>query len=121
MIEGGGLGVFTPDEVGPMSVQVPNGVVDIAVKDEAEAMFMAKKLLSYFQGPVSDFTCDDQRKLRAAIPENRLRVYDIHEIINCIADTGSVLELRPHFGVGMITAFIRVAGKPMGRALHAAV
>ena len=88
MIEGGGLGVFTPDEVGPMSVQVPNGVVDIAVKDEAEAMFMAKKLLSYFQGPVSDFTCDDQRKLRAAIPENRLRVYDIHEIINCIADTG---------------------------------
>ena len=114
MIEGGGLGVFTPDEVGPMSVQVPNGVVDIAVKDEAEAMFMAKKLLSYFQGPVSDFTCDDQRKLRAAIPENRLRVYDIHEIINCIADTDSVLELRPHFGVGMITAFIRVAGKPMG-------
>ena len=93
MIEGGGLGVFTPDEVGPMSVQVPNGVVDIAVKDEAEAMFMAKKLLSYFQGPVSDFTCDDQRKLRAAIPENRLRVYDIHEIINCIADTDSVLEL----------------------------
>ena len=114
MIEGGGLGVFTPDEVGPMSVQVPNGVVDIAVKDEAEAMFMAKKLLSYFQGPVSEFTCDDQRKLRAAVPENRLRVYDIHEIINCIADTDSVLELRPHFGVGMITAFIRVAGKPMG-------
>ena len=97
-----------------MSVQVPNGVVDIAVKDEAEAMFMAKKLLSYFQGPVSEFTCDDQRKLRAAVPENRLRVYDIHEIINCIADTDSVLELRPHFGVGMITAFIRVAGKPMG-------
>jgi acetyl/propionyl-CoA carboxylase alpha subunit/acetyl-CoA carboxylase carboxyltransferase component len=114
MIEGGGLGIFTPDEVGPMSVQVPNGVVDIAVKDEAEAMFMAKKLLSYFQGPVSDFTCDDQRKLRAAIPENRLRVYDIHEIIDCIADTDSVLELRPKFGVGMITAFIRVAGKPMG-------
>ena len=114
MIEGGGLGVFSPDEVGPMSVQVPNGVVDIAVKDEAEAMVMAKKLLSYFQGPVDDWACDDQRKLRFSVPENRLRVYDIRAIINCLADTDSVLELRPTFGVGMITAFIRVAGKPMG-------
>lgn len=114
MIEGGGLGIFSPDEVGPMSVQVPNGVVDIAVKDEAEAMLTAKKLLSYFQGPIDDWECDDQRKLRFAVPENRLRVYDIHEIIHCIADTHSVLELRPNFGVGMVTAFIRVAGKPMG-------
>ena len=43
MIEGGGLGVFTPDEVGPMDVQVPNGVVDIAVKNEEEAVEEAKK------------------------------------------------------------------------------
>jgi acetyl-CoA carboxylase carboxyltransferase component len=43
MIEGGGLGVFRPEEVGPMSVQVPNGVVDIAVADEAEAVQVAKK------------------------------------------------------------------------------
>ena len=114
MIEGGGLGIFTPDEVGPMSVQVPNGVVDIAVEDEAEAMQMAKKLLSYFQGPLPDWECDDQRKLRFSVPENRLRVYDVREIINTIADKDSVLELRPHFGVGMITAFIRVEGQPMG-------
>ena len=114
MIEGGGLGIFTPDEVGPMSVQVPNGVVDIAVEDEAEAMQMAKKLLSYFQGPLPDWECDDQRKLRFSVPENRLRVYDVREIIDTIADKDSVLELRPHFGVGMITAFIRVEGQPMG-------
>ena len=114
MIEGGGLGIFTPDEVGPMSVQVPNGVVDIAVEDEAEAMQMAKKLLSYFQGPLPDWECDDQRKPRFSVPENRLRVYDVREIIDTIADKDSVLELRPHFGVGMITAFIRVEGQPMG-------
>ena len=114
MIEGGGLGIFTPDEVGPMSVQVPNGVVDIAVEDEAEAMRIAKKLLSYFQGPLLNWECDDQRKLRFSVPENRLRVYDVREIIDTIADKDSVLELRPHFGVGMITAFIRVEGQPMG-------
>lgn len=114
MIEGGGLGIFKPEEVGPMSVQVPNGVVDIAVKDEEEAVAAAKKLLSYFQGPVEDWTCQDQRKLRFAIPENRLRVYDIREIIQTIADDDSVLELRPEFGIGIITAFARIEGRPVG-------
>src|SRR3546814_1340297 len=71
MIEGGGLGVFRPEEVGPMSVQVPNGVVDIAVADEAEAVAAAKKYLSYFQGPVADWDCADQRLLRRAIPERK--------------------------------------------------
>ena len=48
MIEGGGLGIFRPEEVGPMSVQVANGVVDILVKDEAEAVKAAKKLSFVF-------------------------------------------------------------------------
>jgi acetyl/propionyl-CoA carboxylase alpha subunit/acetyl-CoA carboxylase carboxyltransferase component len=114
MIEGGGLGIFKPEEVGPMSVQVPNGVVDIAVKDEAEAVAAAKKLLSYFQGATTDWACPDQRKLRFAIPENRLRVYDIREIIDTLADEDSVLELRPEFGIGIITAFARIEGRPVG-------
>ncbi len=114
MIEGGGLGIFKPEEVGPMSVQVPNGVVDIAVKDEAEAVAAAKKLLAYFQGATTDWTCPDQRKLRFAIPENRLRVYDIREIIDTLADEDSVLELRPEFGIGIITAFARIEGRPVG-------
>ena len=68
MIEGGGLGIFRPEEVGPIEVQVPNGVVDIAVEDEAEAVKVAKKYLSYFQGPLSDWECADQRILRNIIP-----------------------------------------------------
>lgn len=114
MIEGGGLGVFRPEEVGPMDVQVPNGVVDVAVEDEAEAVAVAKKLLSYFQGPLKDWQCQDQRKLRFAIPENRLRVYDIREVIETLADDDSVMELRPEFGIGMITSFIRIEGRPVG-------
>jgi acetyl/propionyl-CoA carboxylase alpha subunit/acetyl-CoA carboxylase carboxyltransferase component len=114
MIEGGGLGIYTPEEVGPMSVQVPNGVVDILVKDEDEAVDVAKKYLSYFQGAVSAWDAPDQRRLRHAVPENRLRLYDMRAIIDTIADTGSVLELRSKFGIGIITAFIRVEGRPMG-------
>jgi acetyl-CoA carboxylase carboxyltransferase component len=114
MIEGGGLGIFRPEEVGPMSVQVPNGVVDIAVADEAEAVKVAKKYLSYFQGSTRDWQCADQRLLRAIIPENRLRIYDVREVIETLADAGSVLEIRRHFGLGMVTALIRIEGRPVG-------
>jgi len=114
MIEGGGLGVVTPEDVGPMDVQVPNGVVDIAVADEAEAVAAAKKYLSYFQGPVENWECADQRVLRTLIPENRLRVYDVRQVVEGLADTDSVLELRRGWGPGMVTALIRVEGRPMG-------
>ena len=114
MVESGGLGVYTPEELGPMSFQVPNGVVDILVKDEAEAVDTAKKYLSYFQGSIEEWEAPDQRRLRQIVPENRMRLYDMREIIETIADRGSVLEIREKFGVGVITSFIRVEGKPMG-------
>jgi acetyl-CoA carboxylase carboxyltransferase component len=114
MIEGGGLGVFPPEAVGPLSVQRKNGVVDLVAKDEAEAVALAKQYLSYFQGPVADWRCADQRTLRHLIPENRLRVYDVRKVIHALADEGSVLELRREFGVGMITCLARIEGKPVG-------
>ncbi|MBT4491138.1 MAG: carbamoyl-phosphate synthase large subunit, partial [Rhodospirillaceae bacterium] len=114
MIEGGGLGVYTPEEVGPMSFQVPNGVVDILVKDQAESVEVAKKYLSYFQGPIDKWEAADQRHLRHVVPENRVRLYDMREVINTLADKDSVLEIREKFGIGVITAFIRIEGKPMG-------
>lgn len=114
MIEGGGLGVFTPEEVGPMDVQVPNGVVDIAVKDEAEAVAVSKKYLSYFQGRIDEWEAPDARELRFIVPENRLRWYDMRKVIDGIADIGSVLELRKDWGIGIITAFARIEGRPIG-------
>lgn len=114
MIEGGGLGVYHPAEVGPVVVQFPNGVIDILVEDEEEATRVAQKYLSYFQGAVKDWEAADQRLLRRAIPENRLRVYDIRSVIDLVADKDSVLELRRDYGVGMITALIRIEGKPFG-------
>lgn len=114
MIEGGGLGRYAPEEVGPVSMQAPNGVFDLVVRDEAAAVQAARQYLSYFQGPVSDWRCADQRELRHMVPENRLRAYDIRKVIQVLADEGSVLELREAFGKGIITAFIRVEGRPMG-------
>ena len=114
MIEGGGLGVFRPEDIGPMNVQMNNGVVDIAVAHDVEAVAVAKKYLSYFQGAVSQWEAADQRLLRNMIPQQRRCVYEVRAIIKTIADTDSFLELRPRFGREMVTGLMRIEGKPFG-------
>ncbi|WP_257837148.1 carboxyl transferase domain-containing protein [Phenylobacterium sp. J426] len=91
-----------------------NGAIDVLAQDEAEATAVAKQLLGVFQGAVPDWTCADQRRLRHLIPENRVRAYDIREVIRTLADAGSWLELRGGYGRGMITGFLRIEGRPMG-------
>ncbi len=114
MIEGGGLGTFKPEEVGPIGVQTKNGVVDVRVRDEAEAVAVAKKYLAYFQGPVEAWTSADQAALRSALPERRRRAYKIRPIIETIADAGSALELRREFGKSIVTSLLRIEGQPFG-------
>ena len=114
MIEGGGLGSYRPEEIGPIDVQWGNGVVDIRVKDETEATAIARKYLGYTQGDLRDWTAPDPRLLRHLIPENRLRVHEVRDVIAALADTDSVLEMRRGWGPGMVTAFIRIEGRPYG-------
>ena len=114
MIEGGGLGVVAADEVGPSAMQSANGVIDVLVADEAAAVQAAKQYLSYFQGTLGDWQCADQRALRHCVPENRVRAYDMRAAIAMLADTGSVLELRAGFGAGLVTALVRIEGRPLG-------
>lgn len=114
MIEGGGLGIYSPEEVGPMDFQVPNGVVDILVKDDEELVATAKQYISYFQGAIGDWENHDQRRMRHIVPENRKRMYDIREVIDVLCDRDSVLEIRPHYGIGIVTALVRIEGQPMG-------
>ena len=114
MIEGGGLGVVKPTDIGPIGTQVANGVVDIRAADEAEAVAVAQKYLSYFQGATTRFSRHNDEALRALIPEQRTRVYDVRTVINTLADIDSVLELRSEFGIGIVTAFARIEGRPVG-------
>ena len=152
MIEGGGLGVVAPADVGPMTVQVPNGVVNVLVPGDAAAVAAARAYLGYVtvpgdpppgqdaparrpslqgppatqgaparrpsvQGPRAQSPADghaDQRELRHLVPENRVRAYDVRPVIQTLFDRGSVLELRPQFGVGIITALARLDGRPVG-------
>lgn len=114
MIEGGGLGVYTPEEVGPASVHAKNGVIDVLVDDEVAAVAIVKQYLAYFQGSLATWDCADQRELRHIIPENRLRIYDVRAVLDRLADSGSVLELRRDFGLAMVTALARIEGRAVG-------
>ncbi len=114
MVEGGGLGVFKPEQIGPCNVQHGNGVIDVLVEDEAAAVQAAKQYLSFFAGPSAPWSAPDGLVLRDVVPQNRSRAYDSRAAIHGLADVGSVLELRTGFGKGIHTALARVQGRPLG-------
>ncbi|HEX4450440.1 MAG TPA: carboxyl transferase domain-containing protein [Kofleriaceae bacterium] len=114
MIEGGGLGTFAPEEVGPVDALAKAGVIDVRAANEAEAVAIAKRFLGYFTKRDAEHACGDQTALRTLIPAERRRAFKIRPIIDALADTGSALELRKDFGLACVTALARIEGKPVG-------
>ncbi|WP_448624142.1 carboxyl transferase domain-containing protein [Geodermatophilus sp. URMC 64] len=114
MIEAGGLGVVAPGDVGPTAVQAANGVVDVVVPDDDAAVAAARAALGCLTGRAAAGECADQRLLRHLLPANRVRSYDVRPVLETLADTGSVLELRPRFGPGIVTALARLGRRPVG-------
>ena len=114
MIEGGGLGTFQPEDIGPIDVHIANGVVDLAADDEAHAVELTKQYLSYFQGRLEHWDAPNQDAMRDIVPENRKRVYEVRDAIHTLADVDSVLELRPAWGRSIVTALARLEGRPVG-------
>ena len=114
MIEGGGLGVFQPEDVGPTEMQTANGVIDALVDDDAAAVDAARRFLSFFGDSPSEWRCADQRLLRSVVPEDPKRVHDVRRLLEILADDDSVMELRRDFGKTVMTALVRIEGRPVG-------
>ncbi|MDN3922675.1 carboxyl transferase domain-containing protein [Roseateles violae] len=114
MVEGGGLGRFPPEQIGPAAVQAANGVVDLLVEDEAAAVRAARHYLGLLQpGRRADWQCAEQQALREAIPENRQRAYAVRPLVEALVDRGSLLELRPEHGGALLTMLARIEGRPL--------
>jgi acetyl-CoA carboxylase carboxyltransferase component len=114
MVEGGGLGVFRPEQIGPVSVQAGNGVIDVRVDDEAAAVAVAKHYLGFFQGTLAGWTAPEPLGLREVLPAQRTRAYDMRAVLQGLVDVGSLLELRSGFGLAIHTALARIEGRPVG-------
>jgi len=114
MIEGGGLGVYHPAGSGRCRSSRPRRDRTSSSRTRRRQLQSPQKYLSYFQacrrglesaGPAP--ACGGRSGDRAAGLRHPLRD-------RWVADEGSVLEIRRDFGVGMITAFIRIEAKPFG-------
>jgi acetyl-CoA carboxylase carboxyltransferase component len=114
MIEGGGLGVVSPDDVGPAWMHSVAGSVDVLVADEGAAVTMAKQLLSCVQGTLATFDASDQMRTGSLLPSSRRRAYDVRPLIEHLFDIDSVVELRADFGRCMVTALARLEGRAVG-------
>jgi acetyl-CoA carboxylase carboxyltransferase component len=114
MIEGGGLGRFPPQEIGPADVQSRNGVIDIVVDDDARAVATVRSLLGMTRGRSSNWTVPDQDVLRTVVPSNRRQVYDMREAVEGLFDLGSFIEFRRDFAPAAITGIGRIDGHALG-------
>lgn len=114
MIEAGGLGRFAAKDIGPAPMHAQSGLLDILADDDDHAAALARQVLSYFQGPVTGWEAVDQRILRHAVPEDRMRAYAVRGVIEGLADTGSFLELGAKHAPGLVTGFLRIEGRAMG-------
>ncbi|MEO1078017.1 MAG: carboxyl transferase domain-containing protein [Pseudomonadota bacterium] len=114
MIEGGGLGQFRPEEIGPAALQERNGLLDLLVADETAATAAARRLLWYFQGDLGAPPVKDQGCLRDVLPADRRWSYDVRAILETLFDPDSLTELRRIYGRSVITALARLDGRSVG-------
>ncbi len=100
-----------------------SGVSHFKVEDEEEGLLMIRKLISYLpqnnmeEPPV--LPCDDsiermEDRLNSIVPENPNLPYDMHEVIDAIADEGEFLEVHRNFAKNIIVGFMRLNGQSIG-------
>lgn len=115
MIEGGGLGRFGADDIGPADVQAARGVIDLIVADDRSAVAAVRTLLGLTRGPVAMRPPPaDLEALRAMVPSDRRHLYDMRSVVRGLADGGTFVELRREYAPAAITGFARVDGRPLG-------
>jgi acetyl-CoA carboxylase carboxyltransferase component len=114
MIAGGGLGDFAPEEIGPVPEQSANGVLDVVVEDEAQAVALVREILRLLAGPLDAWSAADQAALRTALPENDREAFDVRPVVELLCDEESAIWLRGGFAPELVTALARIEGLPVG-------
>ena len=110
------------ESLGGSTIHTRNGVVDDEAKDEVEAMFMAKRFLSYLPSyvgaPLVQIKTADpvdraDEMLLSIVPRDKSKAYNMRRILEAVADAGSVFEMGRRWGRAVITAFARFDGWPV--------
>ncbi len=115
MIAGGGLGQFAPEEIGPVADQAANGVLDVVVEDEEEAVAVVRRLLGLLaHRDLGAGEAADPTLLRTLLPENEREAFDVRPVVEALADSDSVEWLREAWAPELVTALARIDGVAVG-------
>jgi acetyl-CoA carboxylase carboxyltransferase component len=113
-----------PEDLGGWKLHTEvTGLVDHAVDTDEEALSLIKRFLGYLPGhsgvappvaPVPEGSDERIKNIHTHFPESRSKVYDVMDIIKCILDLDSALEMKPRFGRSLTTCLGRVEGRTVG-------
>jgi len=114
----------TREDLGGVKMAVDaGGTIDNAAANEEECLGMVAAFLSYLPQNVWEMPpvqhCDDpvdrrEESLATLVPSNRRKPYDMRAVMRGIVDKGSLFEIQPAWGKGVITSFARLGGRPVG-------
>ena len=112
---------ITKEELGGPGIALPSGVIHNLASNDESALEQIRTWLSYlpssaWQSPTRLADAEGERsvnELLDIIPENPKQAYDMHDVINTVADSGSVFTIQPMFGQSLITCFARLSGRPV--------
>ncbi len=100
-----------------------SGCAHLVAENDEEAIMLIKKLLSYLpqnnmeEPPYVDTGDDPERRdpeLDSIVPEDPMKPYDMHEVIERVVDKGTFFELQPDFARTAIIGFARLGGRVVG-------
>lgn len=113
------------DELGGPELHTrESGVAHNRAASDPDALALVRDYLSYFpssawQRPPCDEAGSDLEPrslddLLGIVPVDPNRPYDMHAVIEQVADRGSFLEIQPEYGASLLTGLARLGGSPIG-------
>ena len=108
---------------GAMAQAVISGNVHFIARDDADAIEITQKLLSYLPSNNTEdppliktdgLDLSNDEALNEIIPDDPREAYDMFTILNRVFDPGSIFEIQSHYAKNIIVAFARLNGRVVG-------
>jgi propionyl-CoA carboxylase beta chain len=108
---------------GAMTHTTRSGVADLACENDIETLLATRRLMGFLpssnreKAPLratEDPADRPEPSLDTLVPADPQKAYDMHELIEKIADEGDFFELQPAYAGNIITGFARLGGESVG-------
>ncbi len=112
------------EELGGIRVHAEeSGQVDFVAEDDRECLDYIRRLIWLLPGNCDEhpsasekYSYDSSKMtaIGAVLPQSNRHPYDIHRVVDCIIDDGSLMELKQYYAPNIVTAYARIGGHLIG-------